>query len=195
MNRKKIGWIALTICLAAVAITALGTQQTSPQSAAAATPSPKPALSSAVPASVISAETTRACQSVWDRILIIERVNAAEVRNHVQKPLAAMDEMVSLHARIDTSMCPPDFRVAVWRYVSAENAARYRAHKNQAGMSDAFFTTSVECITTNGLSAFRSPQAISPYNQKLTAQEKEDYAKIQSTFAYFAKIANKYGVK
>jgi hypothetical protein len=187
MNRKSIGWTALSICLAAVSLTSFGGKEESPQSAQAATPSPERIA--------IPAQTAQACQAVTDQLLIIHRVNVAEVNAKAQQPLAALDELVSLQSRIDKSACPADFRLALVRFIAAENAARIHARLNKSGLSDAFFAAGVECIAADGLSAFRNtkpPNAASPI---ILQREKQDFAAIQSTFLDFARIAIKYGVK
>jgi hypothetical protein len=190
MNRKSIGWVALAVCIAAVALASFGGRGETPQSAQAAASFPRYASAPA-----ISPQTTQACQAVTDQVFIIHRVNVAEVNAKTLKPVAALDELVSLQSRIDKSECPADFRTALVRFIGAENAARIHAHLNKTDLSEAFFAASEQCIASRGLSAFSGANSSGAGNRMTLGREQQDSANIQSAFAEFSKIAIKYGVK
>jgi len=186
MKQKRIGWIALPVCLVAATIAVIGGRQTMPPSARAAAP-PQ--------ANVVPAETTQACQAVVEQMVTIQRVLVDEERSRTIKRLAALDELVAQEYLIDTSKCPTDFRMAVLRFVAAEDAMCIRAHMDKTGKAEEILGAAVEIFATKGLSAGKSLQSIIGYYESVAGDQKQDLANIQSAMLDLVQAAMNYGVK
>lgn len=183
MTQKSIGWIALYVCLIAVAVAIFDGRRPMPQTAQAATPSQ---------ASTVSPDTTQACQAVINQMVMIQRITADEMRSAKGNCLAALDECVAQEYQIDTSYCPADFRMAVLRFVVAEDSARIHAHMDKSGQTEAALAACFEMMTPRFMSA---PKSLVGYDEKIADDQKQDLAKIQSAGLDLVQVAMKYGVK
>jgi phage FluMu gp28-like protein len=106
-----------------------------------------------------------------------------------------MDELVAQQSRIDTSKCPNDFRMAVLRYVTAEDTACIHANMDRTGKAGEVLGAAVAFFATSGLSAPRSIESMTDYQEKISDEQKQDLANIQSTMLNLVQIAMNYGVK
>jgi len=158
-----------------------------PQTAQAAAPPPQ--------SNVVPAETTQACQSVLSQIVMIQQILIDEKQSRTIKPLAAFDELVAQEVRIDTSKCPTDFRMAVLRFVAAEDAMRAHLHMDRTGQAEEVLSAAAAFVANHGLSAPRSNQSLSQYHEKISDEQKRDLANIQSTMLDVVQMAMNYGVK
>jgi hypothetical protein len=159
-------------------------------------PSPLSAIAEPSPQiTPVSAQTTQACQSVVYQMVTIQQLVMDEKQSRTIRPLAPMDELVAQEYRINTSKCPTDFRLAVMRFVMAEDSARVHAHMDRTGNADEALVASMETVATHGLSAIKSLRSLNDYNEKIADEQKRDLANIQSALLDFAQVAMKYGVK
>jgi hypothetical protein len=187
MARKPIGWIILAGCGIVVAAAVLSEQSTIPQIAQAATPSAQ--------SHVVPAETTQACQAVLSQIVSIQQILIDEKRSGTIKPLAAFDELVAQEYRIDTSKCPPDFRMAVLHFVTAEDSACTHTHMDKTGRDREFLGALAGVFVTRGVSTGKSLQSLNDYNEKIADEQKQDLANIQSAMLNLVQVSMNYGVK
>jgi hypothetical protein len=188
MRRKSIGWIILSGCVIAVAVAVFSGLQQMPERAQAAVAPPQQA-------NVVPAETTQDCQAVAAQIVAIQQTILAEKRSGQLKGLAPLDVLVAQEYQIDTSKCPADFRMAVLHFVAAEDVARIHAHMDRTGRLGEALTACVEVAASRGLAIGKATQSWNAYNQKITDEQKQDLANIQSALLDFAQVAMKYGVK
>jgi hypothetical protein len=187
MARNSIGWIIVTGCVIAVAVAVFGDRAPLPPTAQAAVAPPQ--------VNVVSAEITQACQVVVAQMATIQRILLDEKQAKAITPQAAMDELVAQEYRIDTSKCPPDFGMAVLRFVTIEDSARIHAHMDKTGRADEILAALVGVVATRGLSACKSIQSWNDYNEKIADEQKQDLSNMQSAFLDLAQVAMKYGVK
>jgi hypothetical protein len=163
--------------------------------ATSSSPLPSPRSADAAPSprtNFVSPETTRACQSVIYQVVTIQQFVMDE---KLSSPVAAMDELVAQEYRIDTSKCPTDFRMAMARFVAAENSACIHASMDNTGKAHEVLVAGMEILATHGLSAGNSLQSPDNYNEKIADEQKQDLANIQSAQLDLAQVAIKYGVK
>lgn len=187
MAQKPIGWIALPACMVTVAIAVIGGRRTIPQTAQAAAPPPQ--------SNVVAAETTEACQAVLSQIVTIQQILIDEKRSRTIKSQTPMGELVAQESRIDTSKCPTDFRMAELRFVTAEDAMCMHTHMDKTGNAEELLDAAMGTVATKGLSAGKSLQSWNDYNEKITDEQKQDLANMQSALLDLSQVAMKYGVK
>lgn len=106
-----------------------------------------------------------------------------------------MGELVAQESRIDTSKCPTDFRMAELRFVTAEDAMCMHTHMDKTGNAEELLDAAMGTVATKGLSAGKSLQSWNDYNEKITDEQKQDLANMQSALLDLSQVAMKYGVK
>jgi hypothetical protein len=137
VKQKYTGWIILCGCVAATAVGVIAGRDSMPEQAQAAS-------SQIVQQPVVSAEITRACQAVAQQIVTIQRTIVNEKRARQLRGLAVYDALVSQEYQVDTSNCPPDFRMTVLRFVTAEDSFRIHAHMDRTGKAEKIVAALVE---------------------------------------------------
>jgi hypothetical protein len=154
-------------------------------------PLPSPESVSAAPtpqANAVSPAVSRACQSVVYQIVTIQQF---VMDQKLSSPVAALDELVAEEYRIDTSKCPTDFRMAIARFVTAENSARIHAGVDKTGNACSELVAAIETITTRGMST----PSWNNTTEKIGNHQNQDLANIQSAQSDLTQLAMKYGVK
>jgi hypothetical protein len=187
MTRNSTGWIAVCGCLLAVTIAVIGGRDVAPPQAQAASLSSQP--------NAVSPETTQACQAVVQRMVTIQQTILAEKQARQLIGVAPLDVIVPEEYQIDTSKCPADFRMPVLRFVAAEDSARIHAHMDKTGRKEEFLTAGVEVLTTHWFGVGRAAKSLNDFNQKISDEQKQDFANIQAAYLDLAQVAMKYGVK
>jgi hypothetical protein len=168
-----------------VALAVFSGRGSTPQAAQAAPPPP--------PVNVVPVETTQACQAVLTRIITLQQTLINGKQSGTITPLAAFDKLVAQEYQLDTSKCPTDFRMAVMRFVTAEEFARIHAHLDKTGRAEKFLGVLEGAIVTQGFSTRSSLQSSS--DEKIADEQKRDLANIQSALLNLAQVSMNYGVK
>jgi hypothetical protein len=158
-------------------------------------PSPASMLVAPEQAPDVAPETTAACQSVVNQMATIRRVVNNELQSGTIKADAANDELVDQELQIDTSKCPTDFRIALLRFITSEDAARMHAHTDKTGRCDEALATGIEILATHGVASGKTLQPWNDLNQMVTDDQKQDFSNMQSAYLNFAQAAAKYDVK
>jgi hypothetical protein len=129
---------------------------------------------------------TEACQAVVSQFTTIQQAVLTERQSGQLRPLAALDSLVSQESRVDTSKCPPDFRMAVMRFVATEATLGRDAHMNAGRSGDAVARFVFDILDHK-----------SPYDHTDTvmAERKQDVASVQAAFLDLEQSAMRYGVK
>jgi hypothetical protein len=183
MMRKSLGWIALYVCLLAVAFAIFHGPHYAPE----------PAQAAVAPSEMTPAwDTTQACQAVVNQMVTIQRITADEARSAHDRFLSALDECVAQEYQIDTSNCPADFRIAALRFIAAEDSARIHAHIDKTGQAENFLAACFEVMTPRFT---LSSKSLVDNETRIADEQKQDFAKIQSAGLDLAQVALKYGVK
>jgi hypothetical protein len=126
MSIRFIGWTAVLVCVFSVMMAVIGSNQATPQSA------------SGYSVPMWQNSQAQACQKVMNRLDSLQRNALAANESGRMTPMAAVDNCVARQAQIDISKCPSDFRMAVARYIAAENTLTMDARMNsgnQAGQT------------------------------------------------------------
>jgi hypothetical protein len=129
MGRKKgrnrvelIGWLVLVTAMLAVFVTR-------PQS-------PQAADANSLPMTSISTAGPQGCRSVIDQIVSIAKDENVRANLTSAPPLAAVVQCVTRQEKIDTTGCPADFRLAVSRFISAEQSLSRDAREDSGSDAD-----------------------------------------------------------
>jgi hypothetical protein len=130
--------------------------------------------------------TTQACQAAMIQLNAAECVLHDDVKFQKQKPLPAFDECVAKQHQIDTTNCPPDFRMAVLRLLAAEDALSMHIHMDVGKKSDLAVRVIFDTLDR------KSPYA---YADKVSDEIKHDLAEVQSSWLDLDQVAMKYGLK
>jgi hypothetical protein len=142
MNIRFIGWTAVAVCVFSVAMAVIGSNQAAPQSADAAFYWPN--------------AQAQACQTVMSRLDTLQRNALATNEAGRMTAMAAVDYCVAQEAQINISRCPADFRMAVARYIAAENTLSMDARMNSGNQASQVMTVLMQVYGRQSMNSYSS---------------------------------------
>jgi hypothetical protein len=130
--------------------------------------------------------TTSACQAAMVQLNAAEHAADDDLKFQKLKPLAALDECVANQHQVNTTECPPDFRMAVLRFLAAEDSLSMHVHMDVGKKGDLALRVLFDIVDRN------SPYG---YADRVSDEIKHDLAEVQSSWLDLDQEAIKYGVK
>lgn len=152
MNVKFVGWAAVSGCIFSVGMAVLGGRESTPQTASAAS------YTLRVP--VWSHGETQACQAVINRMSQLRHNALAAKESGGMTPMAAVDYCIAGEAQIDISRCPSDFRLAVARYIAAENSLSADARINAGRQANDAMAILMHTYAHESVNSYGAPEEL-----------------------------------